>query len=313
MVQLRHLRYFVGIVDAGSLSRAATTLYVAQPALSQQMAELEQLLGEPLLHRSARGVRPTPAGELLYREAQAILRHVEKLPQIVRDRGGEVAGAVSLGMSSTVASFLAGPFIEACRSALPRVALSLVTEDSVSLKSRIDAHGLDLAVVFEPAPGQAQGQGPALLPLFRQRLYLVDRKKLPGHAHAVPLQRVATLPLVLASPPNALRSVLDRAFAAAGLQPQVVVETNLLSSMLAAVHAGAGATVVPRGDFRALLGGGTLAATPIEPPLYLTACVLQDAGSAPTRAAEAVRALLASVIGRLLREQAPVGMEPVDA
>ena len=307
MIQLRHLRYFVGIVDAGSLSRAATTLYVAQPALSQQMAELEQQLGVALLHRSARGVRPTPAGDVLYREAQAILRHVEKLPDIVRDSGGEVAGAVSLGMSSTVASFLAGPFIEACRSALPRVSLSLVTEDSVSLKSRIDAHSLDLAVVFEqePPPGQPR------MPLFRQRLFLVDRKKLPGHARSVPLQRVAALPLVLAGAPNALRQVLDRAFAAAGLQPRVVVEANLLSSLLAAVHSGAGATIVPLGDFSALLGRGTLAATPIEPPLHLTAYVVHDAGRAPTRAAEAVRALLASVITRLLRDKAPVGLEPV--
>jgi LysR family nitrogen assimilation transcriptional regulator len=265
MIQLRHLRYFVGIVNAGSLSRAATTLYVAQPALSQQMAELEQELGVALLHRGARGVRPTPAGELLYREAQAILRHVEKLPDIVRNSEGEIAGAVSLGMSSTVASFLAGPFIEACRSALPRVNLSLVTEDSLSLKSRIDAHGLDLAVVFEQeaTPGQVP------MPLFRQRLFLVDRKKLPSHARAVPLERVAALPLVLASRPNALRSVLDRAFAAAGLQPQVIAETNQLSSMLAAVHSGAGATVVPRGDFSALLGRGTLAATPIEPPVCM--------------------------------------------
>ncbi len=307
MIQLRHLRYFVGIVDAGSLSRAATTLYVAQPALSQQMAELEQQLGVALLHRSARGVRPTPAGELLYREAQAILRHMEKLPDIVRDSGGEVAGAVSLGMSSTVASFLAGPFIEACRATLPRVNLSLVTEDSMTLKSRLAAHGLDLAVVFEegPTPGQMR------MPLFRQRLYLVDRKRLPGHARGVPLQRVAALPLVTASPPNGLRGVLDRAFAAAGLQPHIVVETNLLSSMLAAVHSGVGATVVPLGDFSAMLGRGVLVATPIEPPLHMTAYVVHDAGSAPTRAADAVRALLASVITRLLRDKAPAGMEPV--
>jgi len=309
MVQLRHLRYFVGIVDAGSLSRAATTLYVAQPALSQQMAELEQELGVPLLHRSARGVRATPAGETLYREAQAILRHVEKLPQIVRDSGGEVTGTVSLGMSSTLASFLAGPFIEACRNALPRVALSLVTEDSMTLKSRIAAHGLDLAVVFEAQPAP----GPARMPLFRQRLYLVDRKRLPGHARAVPLQRVATLPLVLASPPNGVRKLLDEVFAAAGLQPNIVAETNLLSSMLAAVHAGVGATIVPLGDFSAMLGRGTLAATPIEPPIHLTACVVHDAGSAPTRAADAVRALLASVITGLLRDKAPVGMEPADS
>jgi len=307
VIQLRHLRYFVGIVDAGSLSRAASTLFVAQPALSQQMADLEQRLGVALLHRSARGVRPTPAGLLLYREAQAILRHVEKLPDIVRDSGGEVAGAVSLGMSSTVSSFLAGPFIEACRHALPHVNLSLVTEDSVNLRSRIDAHGLDLAVIFEQeaAPGQQH------MPLFRQRLFLVDRKKLPGHARGVSLQRVAALPLVLAGTSNVLRRVLDGAFAEAGLQPNVVVEANLLSNLLAAVHAGAGATVVPMGDVRPLLGRGTLAATPIEPPLHLTACVVHDPGSVPTRAAEAVRALLASVITQLLRDKPPVGMEPV--
>lgn len=309
MIQLRHLRYFVGIVDAGSLSRAATTLYVAQPALSQQMAELEQQLGVSLLHRSARGVRPTPAGDVLYREAQAILRHVEKLPDMVRDSGGEVAGAVSLGMSSTVAAFLAGPFIEACRAALPRVSLSLVTEDSVTLKARIAAHALDLAVIFDADAAPA----PACMPLFRQRLYLVDRKKLPGHARSVPLARVAALPLVLAGPPNGLRRVLDRVFAAAGLQPNIAVETNLLPSMLAAVHSGAGATIVPLGDFTALLGRGTLAATPIEPPIHLTAHVVHDGDHAPTRAAEAVRALLASVIAQLLRDKAPAGMEPVEA
>ena len=108
-----------------------------------------------------------------------------------------------------------------------------------------------------------------------------------------------------------LRRVLDGAFAEAGLQPNVVVETNLLSSMLADVHSGAGATVVPVGDFKALLGRGALVATPIEPPLHLTACVVQDSDSAPTRAAEAVRALLASVITQLLRDKPPVGMEPV--
>ena len=307
MIQLRHLHYFVGIVDAGSLSRAASTLFVAQPALSQQMADLEQRLGVALLHRSARGVQPTPAGLLLYREAQAILRHVEKLPDIVRDSGGEVTGSVSLGMSSTVASFLAGPFIEVCRSALPRVNLNLVTEDSVNLRSRIDVHGLDLAVIFE----QELTPGRPKMPLFRQRLFLVDRKKLPGHARSVPLQRVASLPLVLAGASNVLRHVLDGALAEAGLQPNVVVETNLLSSMLAAVHSGVGATVLPLGDFRALLGRGTLAATPIEPPLHLTAYVVQEPGSVSTRAADAVRALLSSAITQLLRDNPPAGMEPV--
>src|SRR5271154_820602 len=104
-MQLRHLRYFVKIVEAGSFSRAAATIHVAQPALSQQMAELEERLGVILLHRSARGVRPTAAGDVLYREACSILRQMEKLPGIVRSTSGEAVGAVSLGMSSTLASF----------------------------------------------------------------------------------------------------------------------------------------------------------------------------------------------------------------
>src|SRR5271156_3834684 len=61
-MQLRHLRYFVKIVEAGSFSRAAATIFVAQPALSQQIAELEEQMGVSLLKRSARGVRPTAAG-----------------------------------------------------------------------------------------------------------------------------------------------------------------------------------------------------------------------------------------------------------
>jgi LysR family nitrogen assimilation transcriptional regulator len=72
-MQLRHLRYFVKIVEAGSFSRAAATIHVAQPALSQQIAEHEEQLGISLLQRNARGVRPTAAGDVLFREASVIL------------------------------------------------------------------------------------------------------------------------------------------------------------------------------------------------------------------------------------------------
>src|SRR6478609_11768500 len=78
-MQYRHLRYFVKVVECGSFSRAASTIHVAQPALSQQIAQLEEQLGVGLLLRSARGVRPTAAGEVLYREASSILRQLEEI------------------------------------------------------------------------------------------------------------------------------------------------------------------------------------------------------------------------------------------
>lgn len=136
-MQLRHLRYFVKIVEAGSFSRAAATIHVAQPALSQQIAELEEQLGLSLLLRSARGVRPTAAGEALYREASTILRLMERLPGIVRSGSGAIEGTVSVGMSSTLAASLAGAFIEACKSALPQVTLKLAVANSELVKARI--------------------------------------------------------------------------------------------------------------------------------------------------------------------------------
>src|SRR5271156_5114342 len=122
-MQLRLLRYFVKIVEAGSFSRAAATIQVAQPALSQQIAELEEQLGLSLLQRSARGVRPTPAGGGLFPAASSVLRQVEAVPGIVRSSVGETEGTVGLGMSSTLAASLGGPFIESCKAALPKATL----------------------------------------------------------------------------------------------------------------------------------------------------------------------------------------------
>src|SRR5664279_1254648 len=78
-VDLRHLRYFVNVVDMGSLSKAAGTLSISQPSLSQQIAGMEYELGVPLLLRSATGVRPTDAGAKLYRHARVVLRQMQEL------------------------------------------------------------------------------------------------------------------------------------------------------------------------------------------------------------------------------------------
>ena len=109
-MKLRQLRYFAKIVECGSFSRAAAEVHIAQPALSQQVAELEQILGVTLLHRSVRGVRPTPAGQALYAETLEILRHIERLPSIVKSAGGEAQGSVKFGMASTLAAVFWRPF-----------------------------------------------------------------------------------------------------------------------------------------------------------------------------------------------------------
>jgi LysR family nitrogen assimilation transcriptional regulator len=302
-MQLRHLRYFVKIVEAGSFSRAALTINVAQPALSQQIAELELKLGTSLLQRSARGVRPTAAGEVLYREASTILRLVEQLPGIVRSSGGETDGAVSLGMSSTLAASLGGAFFEACKATLPKVTLKLAVIDSESIKARIEAHSLDLAMVFEDEFVPAFSRKL----LFRQRLYLVRRDSLPDRAISVSFDKLAGLALVLPSQPNVVRGLLDRTFAAAGTSPNVVAEADVLSGILSAVSTGMGSTVLPKGDLSDIPGEHT--ALLIEPPLFLTASIISSGDFPLTYAGEAVRNVLIKFAESHFRANNPPGAE----
>src|ERR1700743_2449229 len=108
-MQYRHLYYFVKIVEAGSFSQAARTIHRAPPALSQQIGELEASLGVALLQRSARGIRPTAAGQRFYDEASSIMRKYENLPGLVRSSSGTVEGQTSLGMPASLSTTLVGP------------------------------------------------------------------------------------------------------------------------------------------------------------------------------------------------------------
>jgi LysR family nitrogen assimilation transcriptional regulator len=306
-VQLRQLRYFTGIVEAGSFSRAALTLHVAQPALSQQMAELELNLGVPLLRRSARGTQPTTAGELLYREAISILGRVGQLPSLLRSAGPEIEGPVTIGVSSTLAAFLR-PLIRVCRDALPKVTLRCSIADGFSLRRRLEAHSLQLACAFEDdlVPNFERR------PFVRQACYLVSKTAIPGSPETVSRRDLASLPLVLPSAPNVLRRKLDRLFSEAGLAPHVIAEGDDLATMLEAVQAGVGCAVLPKGDFSDVLGASGFIATPIDPKIELTASVLWLAGEPLTAAAEAVCAQLIQCIDDGYSRSLPIGARRLD-
>jgi LysR family transcriptional regulator, nitrogen assimilation regulatory protein len=304
-MKLRQLRYFAKIVECGSFSRAAAEVHIAQPALSQQVAELEQTLGVALLHRTARGVNPTPAGQALYAEALEILRHIERLPSIVQSAGGEAQGSVKFGMSSTLAAVLAGPFMDVVKQALPKVILRFVTQDSQTLRAQIIEQRIDLALVYEDQPVT----GFVREALFRQCLYLIQRKKTARTPQRVTLAQLATRPLVLPSHPNLVRKLLDDAFVAAGVEPNTAAEADVFSSMLSAVQSGIGDTILPKGDFSDSPGNTNLATIPIEPPIYLTAILISSRESALTTPVNAVRARFLTFARDYLRDHAVQGAE----
>jgi LysR family nitrogen assimilation transcriptional regulator len=305
-MQYRQLRYFVKIVEAGSFSRAAALIHVAQPALSQQIGELEDRLGVSLLQRSARGVRPTAAGDVLYREAAAILKKLDQLASAVRSSDGVAQGTVALGLASLLGPGLVGRFVEACRSQLGKISLKLAVSDSASLREKLTRQSLDLAVVFEDELDPAF----ARQPLYRQRLFLFYPHGMAVKG-CVSLSELAALPLVLPSPPNLARRSLDHAFAQAGLTPNLIAEVDDFTSILSTLRSGIGTAVFPKGDL-AELGDGIAGPALIEPPVHMTVSIVSLKDGSLSHAATAVRDLLQAFIERHVRQSSPPGTTWID-
>ncbi|WP_309680014.1 LysR family transcriptional regulator, partial [Polaromonas sp.] len=146
-MELRQLRYFVRIVELGSMSRAAVDLDLVQSALSQQISRLESELSTRLLQRSSKGVVPTEAGLAFFREAQLTLRHAEQAVRAAQQ--SRLSGTVSVGLASTTAVVLGVPLMRAMRERYPDVRLHLVESMSGHLTSMLNSRQLDLAVLFD--------------------------------------------------------------------------------------------------------------------------------------------------------------------
>jgi LysR family nitrogen assimilation transcriptional regulator len=294
-MRFRQLRYFCKIVECKSFSRAAATIHIAQPALSQQVAELEAVMGVELLHRSARGVRATEAGEALYREATALLRHLDRIPALIRSSGGVVEGTVSLGYAPGFGMRLMTHFLALCREALPKVTLQLIAGDNSGLRDRVEAQTLDLALIFE---SELQLPLMSRRPLYRQRLYYIGPKQDAQPSGSLSLAQLAELPLMLTTTSTVTRMVVNHAFSAAGLTANVVAEINDSPSLLAAVRAGLGGTVLAIGDLTAIGVGDLPQPVLIEPPLNVTCAVVANSDIPLTAAGEAVRKLLPPMVKR---------------
>ena len=106
-MELRHLRYFVGVAHHLNYSEASRRLHVAQPAISQTILDLEDELGIKLLHRTKRTVQLTTAGAVFLREAEQILRHATEAAQLARRAAGGETGSLGIGFFGTAS----GPFL----------------------------------------------------------------------------------------------------------------------------------------------------------------------------------------------------------
>ncbi|MEI2733336.1 MAG: LysR substrate-binding domain-containing protein [Rhodoblastus sp.] len=225
-MDLRQLRYFAQIVESGSLSKASRCLFIAQPALSQQIAKLEDEVGKPLLQRSSRGVTPTENGLALYHHALFVLRQMDQALSIARQDAGAVQGMVSVGLPATTVLAIGLPLMKAIRAQYPGILLNVVEGMSGHIAQMMRLGQLDLAILFSNDVS-SKLDATALLEEELFVLFPESSPYAPPDRADMTVAEVAELPLILPTSTHGLRRRVVAEFERRDLKPHVVAEIEL--------------------------------------------------------------------------------------
>lgn len=246
-MELKQLKYFVAVVDCGTMSQAAIQLDMVQPALSQQISRLEAELSTRLLNRSNRGVSLTEPGVAFYREAVLALRHAEEAARVAKQ--ARLTGSVSIGLSPSICALVGLPLMLSMKEKYPDIRLHIVEGMSGHLTQMLNARQIDLAILFNDKDAKRW----SVTPLLQEKLFVIgkslseDQNSSKKTSAKVNLQALKDLPLILPTSGHGLRQAIDRAFANSKLKPKVVAEIDSLNLLMAAVVAGLGHTIQPWG------------------------------------------------------------------
>lgn len=237
-MDLRQLRYFVGIVQAGSLSRAASQLHVAQSAISHHLARLESELERRLVTRGPKGIQLTEAGKVLYRHAGSILRHVERAKQDAMIALDVPSGRVSIGFPGVLAPILGYELFMRARNLYPQILLHVSDANSWILRESLVNGRLDIALLYEGQPTR----GLAAEPLLLEELFYVTADP---DTSPIRIADAAKRPLLLPGSGSSSWRVAEEAFKKHGLTITPVAEIDALGTLRRAIASGVGDSILP--------------------------------------------------------------------
>lgn len=297
-LELRQLRYFLRIVDLGSMGKAAVELDIATAALSQQISKLEGELGVTLLHRSSSGAKLTEAGAVFYRSAQLVLRHADDAVSIAQRM--QITGRVSIGLTPATISALAMPFFETMKASYPEVEVHIVESFSGYLSNMLNLRQLDLAVLFEIEAAHSW----EITPLLSEGLFAIYSPyfEITAPPSGLSLQQVVNLPLVLPSRRHGFRRVLEARFAQKGLAPSTITEVDSLSFLLDLVRTGHGVSVQQSAVTSRALSMGLRVSRLIDPEAQLQNFLVSLPEKELSPTACVAKTVLIDVVKRLVKD-----------
>ncbi|RKF46918.1 LysR family transcriptional regulator [Paraburkholderia fungorum] len=242
-LDLTSLRLFVAVCQEQNIARAAEREFIASSAVSRRIAEIEALIGLPVIQRLSRGITVTPVGETVLRYALAIIGNIEQMSaELSRFSSGAKGRVRVVANLSSIVQFLPED-VAAFGRVFPEVSIELEEENSADVLRIVGEHGADFGICNSVAGSEA----------FEQVPYREDRLAVlvPAGHRLADVPRVAFEALLddsfvgLRSESALTQLLAQQAVASAGRQLDVKIRVSSLDALCRMVHAGLGIAIVP--------------------------------------------------------------------
>ncbi|MCJ7958923.1 MAG: transcriptional regulator CynR [Pseudomonas sp.] len=286
----RHIQYFLAVAEHQGFTKAAAALHVSQPALSQQVRQLEESLGAQLFDRSGRQTRLTDAGEVYLLYALRAAQELQQGKRAIHDVGDLSRGTLRIAVTPTFTTYLVGPLVEAFHGRYPNITLNVREIAQEHMENLLLADELDVGIAFD----EVHAPDIDATPLLVETLALVVGKQHPrAEERVIGLEALNGESLILLGKEFATREQIDRYCSTHGIRPRVVMEANVIGALIEVVRRTTLSTLLPAAIARA---HPQLVAIELGPQrLQRTAVLMQRKGGYQPAAARAFLALARDV------------------
>ena len=281
-MRLRHINYFLAVAKHQSFTRAADALHVSQPALSQQVRQLEDSLGAKLFDRTGRTIRLTDAGEVYLLYARRALQDLDEGRRAIHDVADLSRGALRVAVMPTFTAYLVGPLVRAFHDKYPNVTLTIRELPQDRMETLLLDGEIDIGIAFDETHSHDID---ARRLLVETLALMVGRDHPLAQRRSLRLDALNDLSLVLLSTEFSTREQIDQCCLQQGIRPRVLMEANSVNAVVEIIVRTNLSTLLP-----AAIAGEheELVAITLDPPLVQrTAILMRNRNAYETAAARA--------------------------
>lgn len=284
------------VVEAGSFTRAAQRLHIAQPALSRQIKLLEEELGADLVSRASRQIKTTDAGELLLKHAKELIAGFQRVEREMQSRQKRPQGRVVIGIPPSLGPLLIPRVVERVRSNYPQISLCFREATTVGLEKWLDTAEIDIGLLGDEPTMQDKDA----VKIAQEEIALIGRHDLLKAINGAASQ-FCSIPLILT---GQAKSMLHPIFRCIGVELPQPLEIDALHVIKEIVLRGEGVTVLPVALFRSEIEFGELAAARFKGVNLSRSLYMSRSNEKRSQAVDALFATMCSELKALASEGA---------